>query len=281
LSTEKAEGVKMLCRQMTMRDIFMPFYVAFGDEKYSGVYEDINPPLIETEEDNTVPLLKRYRQEIKSMQFDPIDINDVRKIWKNTIFLDTSGGANCANSTLIFFSWFFDFYQEVFLNVFKRFLISNVMPNFFMVSRNYGINHAKKEGNTFENKFDEYNSYTYATETDDTVNECLRLMGKNLASFTLINDMYTFTLNGDLMRRPNEIIRFGYRGNQLYAGMDMLSMHTDINFGEFTYLYVRRVRHIFSGSTYDNEIVGCKLCEVMKDMTPEQRRKNRLAKAQR
>jgi hypothetical protein len=88
-------------------------------------------------------------------------------------------------------------------------------------------------------------------------------MGKNLASFTLINDMYTFTLNGNLMRRPNEIVKFGFRNNNDVAGTNMLSMHTDINLGDYTYLYVRRVTHRFIGNDYNNEIVGCKICEVM------------------
>ena len=96
------------------------------------------------------------------------------------------------------------------------------------------------------------NSYTYATQTDDSVKECLRLMGKNLASFTLINDRYTFKVNGNLFRRPNEIIRLGYKGFRENEGIQMLSYHTGLNFNDMTYLYVRRVTHIFKGSMYDN-----------------------------
>ena len=59
----------------------------------------------------------------------------------------------------------------------------------------------------FLNLFDEYNSYTVALTTTDTLNESLREMGKNIASFVLANDTYTFTLKGNLLRRPNEIIR--------------------------------------------------------------------------
>lgn len=262
-SVYKGEAPYLLCRQMTMRDIFMPFFLAFGHDKYSGIYEDINPQSDTVTQQNETALMGVYQKEIKSLSFIPVDVNSVRKLWKNVIFLDCTTNSNSAHNTLIFFSWFFDFFQTVFLNSTKRGLISNVMPDFFLLSKTQGIAHATSDGNKFENKFDEYNSYTYATQTTDSVNECLRVMGKNLASFTLINDMYTFTLNGNLMRRPNEIVKFGFRNNNDVAGTNMLSMHTDINLGDYTYLYVRRVTHRFIGNDYNNEIVGCKICEVM------------------
>lgn len=248
-------------RQMTMRDIYMPFFIAFGTQNYTCVYQDINPSKNNVD-DNILSILGVYQGDLKSFQFNPIDLNSVSKLWKNVIFLDGSDGAVCTNSTLIFFSWFFDYFQQVFLNSNEKPLTSNVMPDFFMFGRNQGINHAKGQDDTFENKFDEFNSYTYATQTDDSVKECLRVMGKNIASFTLINDSYTFTLNGNLFRRPNEIIRLGYRGNKENQGMQMLSYFTGLNFNDMTYLYVKRVTHTFAGSTYDNTIQGCKICEV-------------------
>lgn len=249
----------LINRQMTMRDIYMPFFVSFGSDTYVCVYQDINPS---NDDNDVIPLLGVYQGDLKSFQFDPIDMNSVAKLWKNVIFLDCNGGAICANSTLIFFSWFFDYFQEVFLNAVNKPICSNVMPDFFMLSRNEGIKHASMQGDTFENKFDEMNAYTYATQTDDSVKECLRLMGKNLASFTLINDRYTFKVNGNLFRRPNEIIRLGYKGFRENEGMQMLSYHTGLNFNDMTYLYVRRVTHIFKGSMYDNLVQCCKICEV-------------------
>lgn len=252
----------LINRQMTMRDLYMPFFVAFGSDEYTCVYQDINPSKNNLE-DKVVPLLGVYQGDLKSFQFNPIDMNSVSKLWKNVIFLDCSDGAICANSTLIFFSWFFDYFQEVFLNAVYKPLCSNVMPDFFMLSRNEGIKHAKGQGDTFENKFDQMNSYTYATQTQDSVKQCLRVMGKNLASFILINDRYTFRVNGNLFRRPNEIIRLGYRGFGEDGGMQMVSYHTGLNFNDMTYLYVRRVTHYFVGTTYDNVVQCCKFCEVL------------------
>ena len=180
-----------MLRQMTMRDIYMPFFLAFGSDKYTGVYEDINPGSSAT---NTVAINGVYQKEIMTMQFNPIDMNTVRKLWKNVIFLDCSDGGSGGNCTLIFFSWFFDYFQNVFLKsdptaITKNgFRVSNVQPSFHMLSKNEHINHAAKEGTDFINQFDEYNAFTYASETPDVVSECLRVMGRNIASFILLND---------------------------------------------------------------------------------------------
>lgn len=262
VTTSTKNTTPILMRQMTMRDIYMPFFLAFADDKYSGVFQGINPQG-ESIDENDIMLLGHYHGQIKSMQFNPIDMNSVAKLWKNVVFLDCSDKATCLNSTLIFFSWFFDFFQHVFLNSQKRGLVSNVMPDFFMLSRTEGIKHAQKQNETFENKFDEYNAYTYATETQDSVKQCLRLMGKNLASFTLVNDSYTFTINGNLLRRPNQIIKMWYKGNKKGAYNQMLTYATNLLFGDYVYLYVRKVTHKFIGSYYDNDIVGCKICEQL------------------
>jgi hypothetical protein len=74
------------------------------------------------------------------------------------------------------------------------------------------IAHGTKDDDSFNNSFDEINSYTFTTETEDSAGECLRLMGKNIASFILSNDVYEFKIRGNLLRRPNEIIKFGFRG---------------------------------------------------------------------
>lgn len=264
LKNYNGSGEDFVLRPITMRDIYMPFYVAWGGGKKTGIYEDINPD--STVKSDSAPINGYYQKEILAMQFDPVDVETARRIWKNVIFLDTSSGGGSANSTLIFFSWFFDFFQNVFLNENgqsqeKR--VSNVQPSFHMYSRNIGLAHAEKEDDTFNNKFDEYNSYTYASESNDIVKECLRLMGKNIASFVLLNDSYSFKINGNILRRPNEIVKFGFRGSS-GPTIQELSMHTDINFGDHTYLYVKQVTHQFIGNNYYNEIVGCKICEVLK-----------------
>lgn len=254
---------RLLCRQMTMRNIYMPFFLAFGNKNYSSLMEDINPSRDNADKNDEIPFLGVYHGELKSFQFHPIDINSVKKLWKNVVFLECSNKMIGANSVLIFFSWFFDFFQHVFLNTEESGLLSNVMPDFFMFSRVQGIPHAKESGNKFENLFDQYNSNTYSTVTNDSVGECLRYMGKNLASFTLINDSYTFKMNGNLLRRPNEIVRFGYKGNTSGGLMQMLSSNVGLHFGDHTYLYVRKVIHRFTGNVYNTDVLGYKICELL------------------
>lgn len=254
---------RLLCRQMTMRNIYMPFFLAFGNKNYSSLMQDINPSRDNADKNDEIPFLGVYHGELKSFQFHPIDINSVKKLWKNVVFLECGDGKMGANSVLIFFSWFFDFFQHVFLNTEDSGLLSNVMPDFFMFSRVQGINHAKESGNKFENLFDQYNSNTYSTVTNDSVGECLRYMGKNLASFTLINDSYTFKMNGNLLRRPNEIVRFGYKGNTSGGLMQMLSSNVGLHFGDHTYLYIRKVIHRFTGNVYNTDVLGYKICELL------------------
>ena len=53
-----------MLRQMTMRDIYMPFFLAFGSDDYTGVYEDINPG---SDASDTVAINGVYQKEIMSM----------------------------------------------------------------------------------------------------------------------------------------------------------------------------------------------------------------------
>ena len=46
----------------------------------------------------------------------------------------------------------------------------------------------------------------------------------------------------------------------------MVSYQTGMTFRDATYLYVRKVTHIFRGDTYDNVIEGCKICEILGDI---------------
>ena len=55
---------KLMLRQMTMRDIYMPFFLAFGSDDYTGVYEDINPG---SDVSDTVAINGVYQKEIMSM----------------------------------------------------------------------------------------------------------------------------------------------------------------------------------------------------------------------
>ena len=75
------------------------------------------------------------------------------------------------------------------------------------------------------------------------------------------NEAYSFKIRGNLLRRPNEIIKFAYRGNT-NGTQQTLSMQTSIALSDYTFFYVKKVSHHFSGNFYWNEILGCKLAEI-------------------
>jgi len=133
----------LLYRQMTMRDIYLPFFLAFGSEKYMGIYENINPS---KEEEKMLSLNGTYRGNVYEMTYNPVTLNDMSKLWKNVIFLNCSKGSTSASSVLIFFSWFYDFFTNVFLNesvyngVPKK-LTPNVTPAFHAQMAAHNIPH--------------------------------------------------------------------------------------------------------------------------------------------
>jgi hypothetical protein len=45
---------------MTMRNIFMPFFLAFGNKKYSSLMEDINPSRDNLDQNDEIPFLGVY-----------------------------------------------------------------------------------------------------------------------------------------------------------------------------------------------------------------------------
>lgn len=85
-------------------------------------------------------------------------------------------------------------------------------------------------------------------------------MGKNIASFILSNDLYSFTIDGNIMRRPNEIVRLGVDINN-DGTKNMIEIATDLLRNPFVMLYIREVTHIFTATTYENRVDCCKICE--------------------
>lgn len=249
-------------RNITMRDFFMPFYLCFSYTRNGGpyVFEDINDGGIAMS-----TLNGKHNDNLQSLTFHSIDKSTVDKRWKNAIFLSVNGsGSDC---TLVFFDWFYKFFLKAFLNSSKvggtSKYISNVIPDFYLFSLRHGVGYASDaKANTFNNLFDEYNAYTVALDTKDTANEALREMGKNLASLVLLNDSYKFSLKGNLLRRPNEIMRLNVDGG-MNDGSDMqLPIFTNISGDSSLFVYIRQVTHVFTGDSYTNNIVASKICET-------------------
>ena len=108
---------------------------------------------------------------------------------KNLIFVDGNiGGGASGSASIILYSWLFDYYTNVFLKTdtmkeglnLSEYRIPNLVPSFHLMQRTKNIQHASSEDNSFQNKFDEMNSFTMYTETEDSLNECMRAVGKNV-----------------------------------------------------------------------------------------------------
>lgn len=255
-------GKTVLMRQMTMRDFYMPFCLAFSDNSQleKGIIFEIYNPNNADKHDYAAINGVYSNKALTEMVYTPMAVHTVNDKWKNVVFIDCSTNSNGGNSTLIFFNWFYEYYCQVFLNSNKKRYVLNVSPDFYTVSTRHKIGHANQLEDSFNSLYDEYNSYTYATETDDTVNECLRHMGKNIASFILLNDLYSFTIDGNMMRRPNEIVRLGVDVSN-DGTKNMNEIATDLMRNPFVMLYIREVTHIFTPTTYENRVDCCKICE--------------------
>lgn len=269
------KSAALALRHITMRDFFMPFYLCFTyrDAGLPFVWEDINQG-----EYPVATLNGNIQDNLQSLTFKSIDKTSVDKRWKNAIFLDASAESSGCNCTLVFFDWFYRFFLKAFLNSSlvrtasstsyvsngdeKRY-ISNVIPDFYFFSLLNKVGFAENSSDqTFDNLFDEYNSYTFALTTTDTLNESLREMGKNIASLVLLNDSYSFTLKGNILRRPNEIMRLNI--GDLYNGGDsQLNIFSNLSGDNSLYVYVKKVSHVFRGSEYVNGIVASKICESL------------------
>lgn len=87
-------------------------------------------------------------------------------------------------------------------------------------------------------------------------------MGRNITSFVLLNDVCTFEIHGDIMRRPNEIIKINLKQDD--DGIQtMTRISKDINRSGYLYLYVRKVSHIFTSGSYVNQMTCCKICDCV------------------
>jgi hypothetical protein len=97
----------------------------------------------------------------------------LKKLWKNVIFLACSNGSTSGDSTLIFFSWFYDYFTNVFLNEsidenVRRKKFACACPAFHKMMINEKVSHGEAteaDAKGFVNKVDEHNSYTYSTRT--------------------------------------------------------------------------------------------------------------------
>ena len=254
------KSLSLVLRNISLRDFFMPFYLCFSYNQKGApfIFEDIN------DSDVAISTINgKINDTLQSLTFSSLNKGAIDKRWKNVIFLQSNGSGT--NSTLIFFDWFYKYFLKVFLNSSQlggtTNYVSNIIPDYYLFSLKYGIGHSLNANDeTFDKLFDTCNSYTVNLNTNDTANEALIEMGKNLTSLVLLNDTYNFSLNGNLLRRPNEIMRLNVTSND-YQAESQLPIHTGLNNDSSLLVYIRQVTHVFKGDSYINNIIASKICE--------------------
>lgn len=266
----------ILYRNMTMRDIYMPFFMAFSEksgsssENWNFIFESMNPEVDEkgkfTKNELAFQTAYGYRRNviIHQLQSFPYDVSNVKKRWKNIVFVDIQ---NQTSSVLIFLRWFYNYFCTVFLNdstVGDYKYVPNLLPSFLAKSLANKVGEAKTEGETFDSLYDTHNSNIFVCRTTDSRNEALREMGKNIASFILSNNRFVMRVDGDIFRRPNEIIKFSqFTGkNSIFSELNsMITAGLNLSGDPYTLMYVTSVSHVFQGTEYVNYIEGSKFCE--------------------
>lgn len=242
-----------LHRPFAFRNFYMPFENAFGREN-GPIYESFSVAT-GSDDSNEVTINGICNIPIDAFEAVTANLDLTAKRWKNLAFI--SSGANGGSSRLVFFRWFYEYYNQIFLNGQLNdptTKISNVLPPFFVA----GLNNP----DMFDDKdLQERNSNVILirNEKSDPVKEILMQIGKSIASLVLLNNSYSFITQGNLLRRPNEIINL-YMPND--GNEDSPTpIRTDFAMSKNIMLYVTAVIHSFSGTNYKNKIVCNRIYE--------------------
>lgn len=241
-----------------------------SSQNWNFIFESMNPEMDEnnnfTKDELAFQTAYGYRRNVilHQLQSFPYDTSVVKKRWKNIVFVDIQ---NSTSSVLIFLRWFYNYFTTVFLNdstIGNYLYVPNLLPSFLAKSIGNRVGEAKSEGETFDSLYDTHNSNIFVCRTSDSRNEALREMGKNIASFILSNNRFIMRVDGDIFRRPNEIIKFSQFTGKNTAFSELNSMITggfNLSGDPYTLMYVTSVTHIFRGTEYANLIEGSKFCE--------------------
>lgn len=251
-----SSGENIIYRDIMFRDMYMPFGLAFS--KYTEmVYEIINPHtdekgnLLPDEKYDSINGYTKYHVN-KLIQL-PMNFEYVTKKWKNYIIM--SSGSNNNSSVLIYFNWMYYWFVQIMLNGMNNKIVSNVTPDFFLRMKNNKIPTYGKKA------YDEANAVVVHAITEDPVAEAMRAIGKNVASFVRLNEQYSFEIEGNIFRRPNEIIKFNKDSNVSIEDNTQTIVTTDLAGNSTILLYVIGVQHVFKGGTYTNIIHSNKIYE--------------------
>lgn len=251
-TTENVYMPRILCA----RNFAHPFAGAFlnrsaGEsvvfECFTGGEEDKNAAFPKT-------MMGTNPAPIRNVKFITANADLANTRWKNIAFV--SSNPQGESNMLILFNWMYEYFNQVLLDATpgqSPMKMSNILPNFYLTSQN-----------TYDPSSSEHNAYVFKLkdEKSDPRPEMLMQIGKSIASLVLLNHMYSFETEGNLLRRPNEIINIHIpykRDNALTQ-----TFPTDFMKSENTMVYVSEVIHCFTQNTFIDKIVCNRIYEQVK-----------------
>lgn len=277
----------LIRRHYFLRNMYMPFQLAFADKKTSIIYESFNPEIkkgnngqnqLEQKEMKYTAILGYSNTGLEDFVSFPINNRISSTFWKNMVFCYVKGTGT--GSSLIYFDWIYKYYHYNFLKTHKhqdgKFL--NIIPSFYVLQSSLkdGIKKAddnkKKDLEDNYKDFCELNSNLFILDSEAPAKEIQFHIGKMLASFIILNSAIEFNVPGKLFRRPNEIIKVNKtsnpQNNKEEENIDLTiveanSIYTDRGNSNSTMLYVRRVIHSFKNNIYMNKIYGNRIFDVL------------------
>lgn len=276
-------------RHYFLRNMYMPFQMAFADKDVSVIYESFNPEVIkssETKNENKLaPKEEKYAPILGYAEtgFDgfisyPINNKISSTFWKNMVFCYVKGTGT--GSSLVYFDWIYRYYHYNFLKTHKhkdgKYL--NITPAFYLLQQSLksdikkAADDKKSDLESNYKEFCELNSNLFILSSEAPAKEIQFHIGKMLTSFVLLNSAVEFNVPGKIFRRPNEIIKVNKTSNPSsddkddnidLISIDSNAMYTDRNSSNSALLYVRRVTHSFKGTSYMNKIYANRIYDVL------------------
>lgn len=251
------EGI-FIHRPYTLRNFYMPFQNAFNDGT-QVVFESFTTAFAETNMQSTMQTINGVNPTpVHNIQSVTTNSNLTTKRWKNLVFISSSpqGGSN----RLVFFNWIYEFFNKVFLKgrlSQQDIRLSNVTPGFYLAMQ--GDHSMMNDKDLAERNA---NIIIIRNEKADPLNEILMQIGKSIVSLVFLNNMYSFEVDGNLLRRPNEVINL-YTPKDITA-MNNNTIHTDFLNSDNVILYATGVIHKFEGNKFTDTVICNRIYEKVK-----------------
>lgn len=242
-------------RPFTLRSFYAPFVAAFQG-KDEIVFESFTTSVTNDQKINIMTLNGSNTLPIKNLQTLSSNSNLTATRWKNVSFISSNaqGGAN----RLVYFNWIYEFFNQAFLrNKLDKDTIklSNVVPNFY-------LSHQGNEQLSNDQDLAERNSniILIRNEKDDPLKEILMQIGKCIASLVFLNNLYSFEVQGNLLRRPNEVVNL-YTPQQDAKLSPSQPIRTDLMRSNNVMLYVTEVIHNFNNNMFTDKVICNRIYE--------------------